>query len=231
MRNHAQLQFFRVCNMRSSWSLVVLALLAAPAAADVSVTVTTTPNGGQYAPKNIVAVWVEDAAGNFIKTIDRFSQVRTAHLVAWVADAGPGDADAVSGATRANHTTPLTMTWDLRDKAGALVPDGTYTIRMELADSNASQPSQNHEGTFTFVKSAAPEQQSGLASGGFTNVTIDFQPVPDTGGGGGDAGVDGDGGTSAEPGDLSGSCSSGGGAGGGLVLFALAGLVLMRRRS
>jgi hypothetical protein len=206
--------------MRTSCSLVVLALLAAPAAADVSVTVTTTPNGGQYAPKNIVAVWVEDGAGNFLKTIDRFSQVRTQHLVAWVAAATLADADAVSGATRANHTTPLTMTWDLRDKAGALVPDGTYTIRMELADSNASQPSQNHEGTFTFVKSAAPEQQAGLANGGFTNVTIDFQPVPD------EPPPPVDGGAEPPPdpgsGDLSGGCTSGGG--GSLALLVLVGL-------
>jgi hypothetical protein len=219
--------------MRTSCSVVVLALLAAPAGADVSVTVTTTPNGGQYAPKNVVAVWVEDAAGSFIKTIDRFSQVRTQHLVAWVAAATLADADAVSGATRANHTAPLTMTWDLRDKAGALVPDGTYTIRMELADSNASQPGQNHQGTFTFVKSAAPEQQSGLANGGFTNVAIDFQPVPDEPPPCGDCtgpGPD----PQPEQGDLSGGCSTGGdgGALGLLVLAALsAGAGAARRRA
>ena len=166
--------------MRSTCALVVLALMAPAAHADVAVTVTTTPNGGPYAPKNIVALWIEDAGGTFIKTFDRFSQTRTSHLVAWVAAAGPGDADAVSGATRSNHVNPITATWNLRDRQGALVPDGTYTIRMELADSNASQPAQNRQGTFTFTKGAAPETQSGLSSGGFINVSIDFQPVADT---------------------------------------------------
>jgi MYXO-CTERM domain-containing protein len=181
MRNHANSDFFRVGIMRTSCAAVLLGLLASlPARADVSVTVTTTPNGGPYAPKNVVAMWIEDAGGTFVKTIDRFSQARTSHLVAWVAAAGAGDADAVSGATRPNHVNPITATWNLRDKLGALVPDGTYTIRMELADSNASQPAQNHQGTFTFTKGAAPDTQSGLSNGGFINVSIDFQPVADT---------------------------------------------------
>src|SRR4029453_19395696 len=102
--------------MKATSALVVAALAVTPAAADVSVTVTTTPNGGQYAPKNIVAMWIEDGNGSFIKTFDRFSQVRTSHLVAWVAKATLADADAVSGATRPNHTSPITATWDLRDK-------------------------------------------------------------------------------------------------------------------
>ncbi|MEO8704138.1 MAG: DUF2271 domain-containing protein, partial [Kofleriaceae bacterium] len=150
------------------------------AGADVTITATTTPNGGQYAPRNIVATWIEDSTGAFVKTIDRWAQTRKGSLVAWNQKAGAGDADAVSGATRQNHTAPLTINWDLRDKAGNLVPDGTYTVRMELADSNANTAGQNHQGTFTFVKAAAPQSQAALANGGFTNVSIEFQPVSNT---------------------------------------------------
>jgi MYXO-CTERM domain-containing protein len=167
--------------MRTPFAAVLLAssLVAATAGADVTVTVTTTPNGGPYAPKNIVAIWVENQAGTFVKTIDRFAGTRKSHLVAWIAKAGNNDVDAVSGATRQDHAQPLTMTWNLRDKLGALVPDGTYTVRMELADSNASQPAQNHQGTFTFVKGPTAQQQTALTNGGFLNVSIDFQPVAD----------------------------------------------------
>jgi hypothetical protein len=160
-------------------ALVVWLGMTGTAFADLTVTATTTPNGGQFAPRNVVVVWVEAPGGAFVKTIDRYSNARTSHLVAWIAEAGANDMDAVSGATRLDHATPITMTWDLRDKAGNLVPDGTYTIRMELADSNSSQPAQNHQGTFTFVKSAAPQSQTALTNGGFTNVSIDFQPVVD----------------------------------------------------
>jgi len=161
-------------------SLALLLLLAVPARGDVSITVTTTPTANtQFSPRNVMAAWIEGPGGAFVKTIDRHSDVRTSDLVAWLAKAGPTDVDAITGATRQNHTAPLSFTWDLRDRIGALMPDGTYTIRMEVSDSNATQPAQNNEGTFTFVKSSSPQRQTGLANGGFRNVTVDFQPVTD----------------------------------------------------
>jgi hypothetical protein len=130
----------------------------------------TTTNGGQYAPKNIVAVWVTSAGGTFEKTIGRWAGTRRSHLISWVAASGQ-DADAVSGATRPNHTQRLSVHWDFKDRAGQLVPDGDYTLRMELADRNSTSASQNHEGTFTVHKNgtAATESTSG---GGFDSVSI-----------------------------------------------------------
>jgi hypothetical protein len=165
--------------MRLFWIGLVTWWLATPALADVSVAVTTGPvpaPNNTYAPRNIVAVWVEGAGGAFVKTIDRWAGVRKDHLVAWTAKAGAADADAVSGATRLSDTTPLNITWNLRDRTGALIPDGTYTIRMELAESNATLPAQNNQGTFTFVKGASPQNQTGLSNGGFTNVSINYTP-------------------------------------------------------
>ena len=86
-------------------------------ASRLQLAVTTTPTGGQYAPRNIVAVWIEDQAGTFVKTIDRWANTRKQHLVAWTIAAGANDADAVSGATRLDHATPLAITWDLTDRA------------------------------------------------------------------------------------------------------------------
>lgn len=150
------------------------------ALADVTLKVTTTPAGGSFAPRNVVAVWVETANGTFVKTIDRHAAVRKVDLVAWTQKAGANDADAVSGATRQDHSMPLNITWNLKDRTNAVVPDGTYTIRMELSDSNTSTTTPNHEGTFTFVKGASPQLQSGLTNNGFTNVSIDFKPVVNT---------------------------------------------------
>ena len=70
----------------------------------------------------------------------------------------------------------LTVTWDLKNKAGTVVPDGTYTIRMELTDLNSTSIAQNNEGTFTFVKGAAPQTQTALTSDGFTDVSVRFTP-------------------------------------------------------
>lgn len=144
-------------------------------AATLQLEITSTTKGGQYAPRNVAAVWIENG-GTFIKTIDRKAGQRKQHLVAWTTAAGAADADAVSGATRANHNTPLAITWDLKDRAGVVVPDGTYTIRMETAEDNSNQPTQNNQGTFTFVKGATAQTQTAQANGGFTNVSITFTP-------------------------------------------------------
>src|SRR5512143_1239448 len=119
--------------MRALIAILVTALAAPAAAQSVSATFTTTPAGGPYQPKNIVAVWVEDAGGVFQKTIGRWAATRKQYLLTRHQKAGTNDADAVSGATRANHNGTLPVTWDLKNKSGTLVADGTYTIRMELA--------------------------------------------------------------------------------------------------
>jgi MYXO-CTERM domain-containing protein len=165
--------------MRFRITLVVLLavgfLHSHAGAGTLSVTLTTTPNRGNYAPRNVVAVWIEDAGGTFVKTIGRWAATRRSSLVAWTQKAGV-DADAVSGATRANHTAPLTVTWNLKNRANLEVPDGTYTIRMELADRNSNVPADNHQGTFTFVKGPTSSTQN-TANGGFNAVAINYSAV------------------------------------------------------
>jgi MYXO-CTERM domain-containing protein len=144
------------------------------AAESVTVTLTTTPKGGNYAPRNIVAVWIEGPGGVFQKTIGRWAGTRKSHLSGWLAKAGNNDADAITGATRQNHTAPLTVTWDFKNKAGAAVPNGAYTVRMELADSNSSTPAQNNQGTFTFQKNGTSSSTTGGSNGGFVNVAVNY---------------------------------------------------------
>ena len=131
----------------------------------------TTPAGGPYAPRNVVAVWVEDSGGNFVKTIGRWAMQRKQYLLQWTAKAGANDADAVTSATRGDHLNFIQAIWNLQNKQNVVVPDGTYTIRMELADSDGGN---TNEGTFTFVKSANPQVQTNLSNGGFINATISY---------------------------------------------------------
>lgn len=140
----------------------------------MQVTFTSQSAGGPYDPSHVLAVWIEGAGGTFVKTIQRWSNTRTSSLVGWNQKSG-GDADAVSGATRTVHA-PLTVTWDLKNKQNTVVPDGTYTIRMELADANATVVGDNNQGTFTFTKGATADTQTGLSNGNFTNVSVTFTP-------------------------------------------------------
>lgn len=162
-------------------ALLFAAVLAGAATAHargaVSITFTSSAApASNYAPNNVLAVWIERGDGTFIKTIDRQALVRVQYLVAWRAKAGANDMDAVTGATRVGYAAQ-TVTWNLQDRSGQVVPDGTYTIRMELAQSNASNAGSNNQGTFTFVKGAAAQNQTGLANGGFTNVSINYNPT------------------------------------------------------
>lgn len=143
----------------------------------VTVSFKTSPVGAEWTPQNCVAAWVEAEGGIFIKTIGRWCELRKIHLVAWQNKAGLADVDAVTGATRIDHGLTLTAMWDLKDQLGALVPDGIYTIRMETADGNSTATGQNNQGLFTFTKGLVPEVQTNLMGGGYTEVSIDFNPT------------------------------------------------------
>ena len=155
--------------------IITVALASSQALSQSALTVsfTTTPAGGNYNPKNCTVVWVENSSGTFVKTVGRWAGTRKKHLVAWTAKAGTTDADAVSGATRSSHSGTVSASWNLTDKAGAVVPDGTYTLRMEVTDQNATSASQNNQGTFTFVKGPTPSTQN-TSGGGFNAVSIAY---------------------------------------------------------
>jgi hypothetical protein len=171
--------------MRFVVGLLIALALAAPSARAQGVTARfqTTSAGGPYAPRNVTVVWIEDGNGNFVKTMGRWAAQRKNYLVAWTAKAGANDADAVSGATLGDHLNFIQATWNLQDKSGTVVPDGTYTIKMEMADSDSGTTTANHEGTFTFVKSANPQVQSNLSNGGFINATISYAAAAGCGNG------------------------------------------------
>lgn len=144
----------------------------------LQLTFMTTTVDGPYSPLNCVVVWIESPGGTILKTIERQCGVRSQHLIAWNQKSGGAgaDTDGVSGASRVNHQTPISVTWDLRDRLNGLVVDGTYTIRMELTEANATSPAQNHQGTFTFTKGAELDARTGLSNNGFEAVSITFTP-------------------------------------------------------
>ncbi len=90
---------------------------------------------------NQVVVWIEDEAGNLVKTIyvSRFTanggyEAREDALKTWVgkADAesmGAEELDAVSGATPT--TGAISFIWDGTDESGEMVDSGNYAVKVE----------------------------------------------------------------------------------------------------
>jgi hypothetical protein len=138
----------------------------------LAVSATTSSAGGNYSPRNIVAIWVEDSSGKFIKTLLAYAATRKTHLNTWeISTTSAGSAynvtDAITGATQSTHGT-RTCTWNGKDFNGNLVADGTYNLRMELTDKNAS----GNIASFTFTKGPANQTLSPANVPSFSSISI-----------------------------------------------------------
>jgi hypothetical protein len=143
----------------------------------LTVSTSTSTAGGNFAPKNIVAIWIEDAQGNFVKTLLAYAQTRKTHLNTWEASTTAAGSpyntvDAITGATRTSHAQ-RTCTWNGRDVNGNVVPDGTYKVRMELTDKNGT----GNFSSFQFNKSTNPENITPASVPSFSSITITWEPL------------------------------------------------------
>lgn len=57
-----------------------IAQIQAQTSGTLSVSVTTSSAGGNYTPRNILAIWVEDSSGKFVKTLLVYANARMTHL-------------------------------------------------------------------------------------------------------------------------------------------------------
>jgi hypothetical protein len=106
----------------------------------MTVKITTVTTGIDYAPDNIGAVWIADAGGKFVKSLEVWANRRMSHLNKWVAATSAAGrtretVDAVTAATIGRHTTH-TSTWNCTGAARAPVPRGSYQLCMEMNESN-----------------------------------------------------------------------------------------------
>ncbi len=141
----------------------------------LQVSVTTLPLGGRYEPRNVGAIWIADASGAFVKSLEVWGNRRLRHVEEWnAATAAAGVArnvvDAVTSATERNHRAH-DVSWNCLDYAGQPAPDGTYRVYFEATESNGAGPSHFEE----FEKGP---QASSLASGAadFSNIELQFTP-------------------------------------------------------
>jgi hypothetical protein len=141
----------------------------------LDVTVTTAPHGGRYTPRNVGAIWIANADGSYVKSLDVWGNRRLSHVEAWNAATGAAGVlqdrvDAVTGATSATHRTHL-VSWDCTDHQGQLVPDGTYRVYFEVTEANAAGP--NHFETFEKSSTTVALRAN---TTNFQGIELAFQP-------------------------------------------------------
>lgn len=143
---------------------------------ELSVSVSTSSTGGNYAPRNILAIWIEDSEGNFIKTLLAYADRRMTHLNKWQASTNAigsefNTTDAITGATKSSHTTRI-CGWNGTDYNGTIVSDGSYTVWMELTDKNST----GNFSSFPFTKNENPNSQTPSNKPSFSSISIEWNP-------------------------------------------------------
>ena len=107
----------------------------------VSFTITTIDNERKYSPDHVLAIWVENETGQYMKTLQVQGTRRKNHLDTWNAQSGGNVVDAVTGPTLRDHTSH-TVIWNCKDTTGSVVKDGQYQIVTEYTDENRQGPIQ-----------------------------------------------------------------------------------------
>lgn len=146
-------------------------------------TFTETHSGST---KNVLAVWITDNSGTFVKTRMRFWGSGTDdHLPSWKNNSGQNVVDAITGPTRTASTNPpafgvKTVIWDGKDVTAVTVPDGTYQVYVESSWNNPEPPGNQHSTiiNFPFEKSSVTTHSAPAGNNYFSNITLDWVPNP-----------------------------------------------------
>lgn len=139
-------------------------------------TSATELRNSTYAPRNCLAIWIEDQSGNFVKTLLSNAQKQRSYLTTWkesttAAASRFNTVDAVTGATNDDHGL-RNCSWDGMDFKGKLLPDGAYKLIMELTDINGA--GRIYE--ITFKKGSNGFNQNLPDRTSFKSINLTWQP-------------------------------------------------------
>ncbi|MDY0102744.1 MAG: DUF2271 domain-containing protein [Lentimicrobium sp.] len=143
----------------------------------VTFSVRTVTNNGTYSPKNVLAIWVKDAQGNFVISRKVMAANRKQHLVQWVASSGNNVVNAVTGATLASHQQH-TINWDCRNQDGILVADGDYEIFVEFTERNSANGGAAGPSTsILFSKGSQSITLAPADESNFKDIQLSYTPL------------------------------------------------------
>lgn len=122
---------------------------------NLEVEFTTTAVGGQYAPHHILAAWIEQEDGTFIRSLKVRAEERIQYLTTWKSASDGDKTDAITGATLTSHTTH-NVNWNLQTKDLVDINNGNYNLMIESTDRN----SKGKVGVYPFTYSDSIMSQS-----------------------------------------------------------------------
>jgi len=135
----------------------------------LTVSVLTVSMGGNYSPKNVVAIWIQTNTGVFVKSLLVYANTRKNDLTTWFPISKGSTVNAITGATQSSNAV-RTCTWNGTDLSGAVVADGIYKVWMNMADGKTAFSS------FSFNKGPVVDTVKPANVTGFSNISISWAP-------------------------------------------------------
>ena len=142
-----------------------------PTEGEMTFTVRTVTVNGNFSPKHVLAIWVEDSNG-FVLSRKLRAVKRKQYLYTWNTQSGGNVVDAVTGETLLSHQTH-TVTWDCKDVNGNLVPDGDYTVYVEFTEAHVQGPLRG----IAFTKGIEPVSLTPVEDANFKDLALSFEPA------------------------------------------------------
>lgn len=150
--------------------LVFTQSATAQTSGQVTFTFKTVTENGTYAPKHVLAAWIEKD-GVFVKTRLVRANNRKQYLYTWKSQSNSNEVDAITGSTITSHQTQ-TIVWDCTDLDGNTVPNGDYVIWAEFTEKHAQGPLVD----IAFFKGADEVHLTPVNENNFIDMTLDYVP-------------------------------------------------------
>jgi flagellar hook assembly protein FlgD len=144
--------------------------IKAQTSGQVSFTFKTVTQNGTYAPKHVLAAWIEDDGG-FVKTRLVRANQRKQYLYTWKASSNSNEVDAITGSTLTSHQT-MNVEWDCTDRDGNVVPDGEYVLWVEFTEKHGQGPLTS----ITFTKGTEAVHLTPPNEANYIDMIFDYTP-------------------------------------------------------
>lgn len=141
-----------------------------PSEGTMTFTVRTVTFNGNFSPRHVLAIWVEDADG-WVLTRKLRAEKRKQYLYTWNDKSGGNVTDATTGATLSSHQSH-TVTWNCKDEDGALVPDGEYRVYVEFTEEHKQGPIR----MVAFTKGPDAVSLTPADDANFKDLELQFEP-------------------------------------------------------
>ena len=132
---------------------------------------TSSISGARYSPSHVIAVWVKDSTGQYVRTLMIYGSKTKKALYKWNSSSKGDMTDAVTGSTLTSFRE-YTLSWDMKNYKGETVPHGTYTLCIEMT-------SEDKQGPYAELSVQKGSQEYTLTPAdmtNFKNISVSFHP-------------------------------------------------------